>query len=217
MQNPSILIDVLTAKPEIIYEALARLTPWQNLPTKDDIRRIEDKMVTKDEAKNFATKDDLKVLEAKMVTKDEAKNFATKDDLNKAIRKIETTITALGARWGLLNENTFRIGINDILKDLGWKVSEEVLYDKTGYIYGEPSDVEIDVTVRDGQTIIIEITSAIKRGDLPIILRKREFYEKEKKIKVDRVIVITPFIHDKYPDRVKAMAKDMGIEILYPE
>jgi len=38
-----------------------------------------------------------------------------------------------------------------------------------------------------------------------------------KKIKVDRVIVITLFVHDKYPDRVKAMAKDMGIEILYPE
>jgi len=33
-----------------------------------------------------------------MVTMDEAKNFPTKDDLDKAIGKIETTITALGAR-----------------------------------------------------------------------------------------------------------------------
>jgi hypothetical protein len=32
MERPEILVEVLTAKPEIVYEALARLMPWQSLP-----------------------------------------------------------------------------------------------------------------------------------------------------------------------------------------
>jgi len=37
MERPEILVEVLTAKPEIVYEALARLMPWQNLATKEDL------------------------------------------------------------------------------------------------------------------------------------------------------------------------------------
>ena len=32
-----ILVEVLTAKPEIVYEALARLMPWQNLVSKENL------------------------------------------------------------------------------------------------------------------------------------------------------------------------------------
>jgi len=205
MENPSILVDVLVARPAIIYEVLSKLTPWQNLATKDDIKQL----VTKEEAKNFATKDDIKQL----VTKEEAKNFATKDD----IKRLEVTLNALGARWGILSEDSFRQGVMEILKETGWKVDVVVLYDKTGYVYDEPSEVEVDVVVRDGRVFLIEITSSLKRGDLPIIKRKREFYERQTQRKVDQVLVVTPFIHDKYQDRVKAMAKDMGIIIVYPK
>jgi len=64
MERPEILVEVLTAKPEIVYEALARLMPWQNLATKEDLRRLEEKM---------ATKEDLKRLEERMATKEELK------------------------------------------------------------------------------------------------------------------------------------------------
>ena len=218
MENPSILVDVLVARPAIIYEVLSKLTPWQNLATKDDIKQL----VTKEEAKNFATKDDIRAIRAEMATKDdikqlvtkeEAKNFATKDD----IKRLEVTLNALGARWGILSEDSFRQGVMEILKETGWKVDVVVLYDKTGYVYDEPSEVEVDVVVRDGRVFLIEITSSLKRGDLPIIKRKREFYERQTQRKVDQVLVVTPFIHDKYQDRVKAMAKDMGIIIVYPK
>ena len=66
MEHPEILVEVLTAKPEVIYEALAKLTPWQNLATKDDLKRLEEKM---------ATKEDLKKLEEKMATKEELKRL----------------------------------------------------------------------------------------------------------------------------------------------
>ncbi len=35
-----ILVEVLTAKPENVYETLAKLTPWQNLATKDDLEEV---------------------------------------------------------------------------------------------------------------------------------------------------------------------------------
>jgi hypothetical protein len=47
-------------------------------------------------------------------------------------------------------------------------------------------------------------------------MRKREFYEKYSGRKVDRIMVVTPFIHDKYPDKVKAMALSAGIKVFYP-
>jgi Uncharacterized conserved protein containing a coiled-coil domain len=245
LNNPSILVDVLTAKPEIIYQVLSKLTPWQNLATKQDIEELKRDLATKEDVKRvrqdlddirkvMATKDDLKSLATKqdlddirkvMATKDDLKSLATKqelDDIRKVmatkddIRKLDITITGLGARWGIMNEDAFREGVRELLKDAGWKVSREVLYDKEGYVYGEPSDVEYDVVIRDGVVTLIEITSSLKRGDLPVIRKKRELYEKVKNVKVNLVYLITPFIHDRYPERVKAMARDMQIEVVYP-
>jgi Uncharacterized conserved protein containing a coiled-coil domain len=223
LNNPSILVDVLTAKPEIIYQALSKLTPWQNLATKQDIEELKRDLATKEDVKRvrqdlddirkvMATKDDLKSLATKQDLDDIRKVMATKDD----IRKLDITITGLGARWGIMNEDAFREGVRELLKDAGWKVSREVLYDKEGYVYGEPSDVEYDVVIRDGVVTLIEITSSLKRGDLPVIRKKRELYEKVKNVKVNLVYLITPFIHDRYPERVKAMARDMQIEVVYP-
>ena len=201
LNNPSILVDVLTAKPEIIYQALSKLTPWQNLATKQDIEELK---------RDLATKEDVKRVRQEL--DDIRKVMATKDD----IRKLDITITGLGARWGIMNEDAFREGVRELLKDAGWKVSREVLYDKEGYVYGEPSDVEYDVVIRDVAVTLIEITSSLKRGGLPVIRKKRELYEKVKNVKVNLVYLITPFIHDRYPERVKAMARDMQIEVVYP-
>ncbi len=224
LNNPSILVDVLTMKPEIIYQALAKITPWQNLATKQDVEnlRIEVQnlrkevesvkvsMATKDDIKDMATKQDIKRIDQEI--EEIKKTMATKDD----IKRIETIITGLGARWGIMNEDTFREGVRELLKDTGWKISREIIYDKEGYVYAEPSDVEYDVVIKDSIIILIEITSSLKRGDLPVIKKKKELYEKIKNVKVSLVYVITPFIHDRYPERVKAMAKDLQIEIIYP-
>jgi hypothetical protein len=125
-----ILVEILTAKPEIVYEALARLMPWQNLATKDDLRRLEEKM---------ATKDDLKKLEEKMATKEELR--AVETSLREEIRRVETSLreeigkveeslredmrrlwlalNALGARWGVFSEDAFRSGVRELLRDAG--------------------------------------------------------------------------------------------------
>jgi len=156
----------------------------------------------------MATKEDVKKLEERVA--------ALEHRFDSEIRRLETTITALGARWGVLSEDAFREGVRRLLAEAGWAVEKVLLFDREGYVYGEPSEVEYDVVVRDGKTFLVEITSALKRGDLPTLRRKREYFEKARGVKVDAVFVVTPFIHDKVPERVKAMAKDMGIEVVYP-
>nr|WP_261310639.1 PD-(D/E)XK nuclease family protein [Saccharolobus shibatae] len=212
--------NVMATKEDL--KGMATKEDLKTMATKEDLKGMATKedlktMATKEDLKGMATKEDLKTMATKedlkgMATKEDLKTMATKEDL----KRLETIITGLGARWGIMNEDSFRQGVGELLSNSGWKVSREVLYDRDGYVYDEPSDVEYDIVIKDGSVILVEITSSLKRGDLPTIKRKKEFYEKVKNIKVNLVYIITPFIHDRYPERVKAMAKDMGIEIIYP-
>jgi len=192
LERPEILVEVLTAKPEIIYEALAKLMPWQNLATKDDLKKLEEKM---------ATKEELRRVEA---------------SLRHDLRRVELALNALGARWGVLSEDAFRSGVRELLRDAGYTVERWVYYDDRGYVYGYPSEVELDVVVRDGGTFAVEITSALRRGDLQQIKRKVELFSAVTGRRVDAVYVITPFIHDRNPDAVIAVANAMGITVVWP-
>ncbi|MFP3348391.1 MAG: PD-(D/E)XK nuclease family protein, partial [Thermoproteus sp.] len=238
MERPEILVEVLTAKPEIVYEALARLMPWQNLATKEDLRRLEERMATKDDLKKLeekmvtkedlkrleervnsieermATKEDLKRLEERMATKEELR--AVETSLRDDLRRVELALNALGARWGILSEDAFRSGVRELLKDAGYAVDRWVHYDDRGYVYGYPSEVELDVIARDGRTFAVEIMSALRRGDLQQIRRKVELFGAIAGRKVDAVYVITPFIHDRNPDAVAAVASSMGIVVVWP-
>ncbi|MFZ8812107.1 MAG: PD-(D/E)XK nuclease family protein [Pyrobaculum sp.] len=193
LERPEILVEVLTAKPEIVYEALAKLMPWQNLATKDDLKKLEEKM---------ATKEELRRVEA---------------SLRNDLRRVELALNALGARWGVFNEDAFRSGVRELLRDAGYTVERWVYYDDRGYVYGYPSEVELDVVVRDGGTFAVEITSALRRGDLQQIKRKVELFSAVTGRKVDAVYVITPFIHDRNPDAVIAAANAMGITVVWPK
>jgi len=206
MEHPEILVEVLTAKPEVIYEALAKLTPWQNLATKDDLRKLEERM---------ATKEDLKRLEERMATKEELR--AVETSLREEMRKLWLALNALGARWGVFSEDAFRNGVRELLKDAGYTVDRWVYYDDKGYVYGYPSEVELDIIIKDGRTLAVEITSALKRGDLQQIRRKVELFSTVTGRRVDAVYVITPFIHDRNPDAVEAVASSMGIIVVWPK
>ncbi|MEM0439510.1 MAG: hypothetical protein DJ555_02225 [Desulfurococcaceae archaeon] len=233
---------VILRHPEIIYEAIAKLTPWRELATKKDIEAlraeitdIKDTMVTKKDFEKelstirstMATKDDLKAVKeglekavsdvrSVMATKDDLKAMATKEDLRKLETRLTNMISALGARWGIMSETAYREGLKEILTEIGWRVEHLVITDVDGYVYGRPEEVEIDIVIADNRIYLVELTSAIKRTDLDLIVRKAELYRKVKGVKPDRIILISPFIHDKNPERIKAIASEMGVEIIYP-
>ena len=124
-------------------------------------------------------------------------------------RKHDSSIGALGARWGLYSEASFRNGLKAILEDtFGVSVQRYEGYDDQGMVFGRPDQVELDVIIANGTVILCDIKSSIDKAGMYIFGRKKEFYEQKHGRIVDRAMVISPMIDD----RAYALAKDLGIE-----
>jgi Uncharacterized conserved protein containing a coiled-coil domain len=132
------------------------------------------------------------------------------------MRRLWLALNALGARWGCSVRMRLGMALGSCLKDAGYTVDRWVYYDDKGYVYGYPSEVELNIVIKDGRTLAVEITSALKRGDLQQIRRKVELFSAVTGKRVDAIYVVTPFIHDKNPDAVAAVASSMGINVVWP-
>ena len=125
-------------------------------------------------------------------------------------RKHDSTIGALGARWGFQSEETFRSALRGILQDsFGVQVININEWDDTGDVFGRPDQIELDLIVVNGTLMLCEIKSSMSKGDMVIFDRKVRWYEKQHARTADRRIVISPMV-DK---RAEKVARDLGIEI----
>ena len=132
-----------------------------------------------------------------------------REDMNKGFELLRRHIDALGARWGLLAEEAFREGLKGIVSELGLEVERWTAYDREGLVYGHPSTVEVDVAIKDGQLILVEISSHVRPSDLAAFKRKADFYARETGRRPAKLIMITPFAEEK----ALKMAEEMGITI----
>ena len=124
-------------------------------------------------------------------------------------KRLESAIGGLGARWGIMSEDSFREGLKGILKELGLKVERYIDYDTEGTVFGQPEQIELDIVIKDGITLLAEIKSSISREEIYAFQRKVEFYERKKGIKVTRKAVISPFVDP----RARPIAERLNIEI----
>ena len=125
-------------------------------------------------------------------------------------RRIDSTIGALGSRWGLQTEAAFRNGLKAILEEsFGVKVERYEDYDHNGVVFGRPDQVELDVIIHDGTLILCEIKSSMSKSDMYIFCRKKDFYENKHGRKASRVMVISPMINDS----ARVVAKNLNVEI----
>ncbi len=124
-------------------------------------------------------------------------------------RKLNTTVGALGARWGLRSESSFRNALKGILAELDLKVEHIDDYDEEGMVYGQPSSVEIDVIIKNGLLMICELKSSVSKADMFIFYKKALFYEKKYHRRGDRLIVISPMVEIKAGE----VADELGIKI----
>jgi len=75
-------------------------------------------------------------------------------------KHFDMQIGALGSRWGLKAEESFRAAAEGILsEDFGLHVGRYLAYDEQGVVFGHPDQIEIDLLIRDGKTTAIEISS----------------------------------------------------------
>jgi hypothetical protein len=131
-------------------------------------------------------------------------------DMKEGFDRMNRKIDGLGARWGLMAEETFRAGLKTIIEDLGYAVENVVFFDDEGYVLLKPSRIEIDIIIKDGRKIAVEIKSSVSEGDVSAFERKVKLYEKKFNIKIDKKIILTPFANSKAIE----IAKSLDIEIV---
>jgi hypothetical protein len=133
-----------------------------------------------------------------------------REDMIRGFELVESHISALGARWGIMAESAFRESLKGLLeKELGYRVEKWTVFDEAGKVYGYPSLVDVDVTVSDGKLILIEVSSHIKAADITTFRRKAELYMEKTGKRPDKLVVVTPYIDD----TAQKAAKELGIEV----
>ncbi|MEY6431362.1 DUF3782 domain-containing protein [Thioalkalicoccus limnaeus] len=127
-------------------------------------------------------------------------------------KKFDRGIGALGARWGIHSETTFRNALAGILEDsFGVQVLNVNEFDDEGVVFGRPEQIELDIIVKNGVLLICELKSSIDKAGMYIFERKARFYEARHQRQAARLIVISPMIDA----RARKVAERLGIETYY--
>lgn len=125
-------------------------------------------------------------------------------------RKHESSIGALGARWGLQSEAAFRDGLKAILEEsFPVEVLNVLQYDEKGEVFGRPDQIELDLIIQNGMIIACELKSSISKPDVYAFQRKVDFYERLHQRPITRRLIISPMVHPK----AKETAVKLGIEV----
>ena len=125
-------------------------------------------------------------------------------------RKYDSSIGAIGARWGLYSESSFRNALKAILEEsFGVQVVNITEYDDQGEVFGRPDQVELDLLIKNGLLIICEIKSSVSKSEVYTFEKKVQFYQRRHQREANRKIVISPMV----ADNAQKVAQDLGIEV----
>jgi len=131
-------------------------------------------------------------------------------EIRRLDKRFDSTIGALGSRWGVASEASFRNALAGILTEsFGVEVLNLTLYDNEGEVFGRPDQVELDLIIKNGMVIACEIKSSIDKAGMYSFGRKVDFYAKREQRRISRKIVISPMVDR----RALPVAEALGIEI----
>ncbi|MCS6906625.1 MAG: DUF3782 domain-containing protein [Anaerolineales bacterium] len=132
------------------------------------------------------------------------------EEIKRLDHRIDRTLGAIGARWGVSTENSFCDALRAILEESFGVMVEQVRYwDESGEVLSHPDQVELDVIIRNGELLACEIKSAASRADIHAFERKVRSYENRTNRKIHRMLLISPMVRKK--DR--ELADKLGIEV----
>ena len=132
------------------------------------------------------------------------------EELRQTRVRQEQGIGALGARWGLASEASFRDALKGILeKSFGVQVLNVNEWDEEGTVFGTPDQVEIDIIVRNGELILCELKSSMSKSDIYTFERKVQYYQRRHGRTVSRKLVISPMVRPE----ARPVAERLGIEV----
>ena len=151
----------------------------------DEIKSLREEMaqMRKDMREEFS-----KVWDEIKSLREETK--ALREDLSKAIKDLHRHLSAIGNRFGRGMEEAFRNAMMDLVeKAVGSKVTSWRTFDDKGIVYGEPSEIEIDLAIVNKKHILVEIKSRVKKSDVTELLRIAEVYKEKEKVEPELAIV----------------------------
>lgn len=138
------------------------------------------------------------------------KNSELLEEIKISRSRQEQGIGALGARWGIASEHSFRAALKGILeKSFGVEVLNVNEFDDEGMVFGAPDQVEIDIIIKNGELILCELKSSMSKSDMYTFDRKVRYYERRHQRQVQRKIAVSPMV----PQPVRAIAGKLGIEV----
>jgi hypothetical protein len=71
-------------------------------------------------------------------------------------KHFDMQIGALGSRWGLKTEESFRAAAEGILsEDFGLHVERYMAYDEQGEVFGRPDQIEIDILMDESLHLVL--------------------------------------------------------------
>jgi hypothetical protein len=125
-------------------------------------------------------------------------------------RKYDSTIGALGARWGLYSEQSFRNALRGILTGFfNLEVINVIEYDDTGAVFGRPDQIELDLIIKNGLLIICGIKSSVSKADVYAFERKARWYEQRHARQADRLMIISPMVDARAREAARRLQIDM--------
>jgi len=121
-------------------------------------------------------------------------------------RSLSDQIAALGGRWGIYSEGTFRSAIRALLAKVpGVEVRE-------GY-YG---DRQVDVIVRDGEHVMLEITSRMHPKDIRKLYRSADDYREKEGVE-PLLMVATSYVSPKLMQTLMGLERKIDIFSYEPD
>jgi len=202
------LLELLTRHPEAklrLAQAVAESVAiplnvatkedLKQLATKQDIKRLEDKMATMEDLKQFATKQDLEELkkwaEEKFATKEDLKQYATKQDLETAVEQLKAEIRRIENKMatkeqiealGISVEDSGREMVQFLLEHRGYKcVAERLRVD---------SDYEFDIYCNVGVlTAVVETKVRAEGRDVEKALERAQEFQRKQPEKISGRLV----------------------------
>jgi hypothetical protein len=130
----------------------------------------------------------------------EEQKEASRKLFNDVKKYLDVQMGAIGARWGIRSEASFRNAMRGLLQEAvpHIQVKHVDIKDETGEVLGYPANIELDVVIHNGTLIVCEIKSSVSGGDVRDFHNKVQFYKKHHHPRQEMVseVMISPMVSE---------------------
>ena len=124
----------------------------------------------------------------------------TEERMEEGFRSLSDQIAALGGRWGIYNEGTFRSTIRGLLSRTQGVVVREGVY----------GDRQVDVIIRNGEHVLLEITSRMHPKDIERLYRSADDYQSREGV-TPTLMVATSYISPRLMEKIMGLERKIEI------